>query len=199
MFHIYLYPLSHQPLSFPSSRRQPPHFFPLRLSELLLSQSNVCVYLINSEALLITATGRHVAWMVTHAASELTWDLDRDATWPGAILQTNYCCFFTNLLTSPIPVWVIDANSKLHLHTAYVELWTMLRGVTSHRIVFSFHPCLSGSLFSFLICGKSWNNKNKWDSYWVLLVYHHNFRKPAPSHPSFRWSDASSVLLTCIK
>lgn len=34
---------------------------PLLSSELLLSQSNVCVYLINSEALLITATGRYVA------------------------------------------------------------------------------------------------------------------------------------------
>lgn len=38
---------------------------PLLSSELLLSQSNVCVCLINSEALLITATGSYVAWMVT--------------------------------------------------------------------------------------------------------------------------------------
>lgn len=60
---------------------------PLLSSELLLSQSNVCVYLINSETLLITATGRYVAWMVTrwpgqeqYAASELKWNLDRDAT-----------------------------------------------------------------------------------------------------------------------
>lgn len=71
--------------------RQPASLFlshPLLPSELPLSQSNVCVYLINSEALLITATGRYVAWMVTRWPGQVeTWT--GMPHWPGTILQTN--------------------------------------------------------------------------------------------------------------
>lgn len=139
LFHSTL-PLS---LSFsisPPPSYPPTHFFffssgPLLSSELLLSQSNVCVYLINSEALLITATGRYVAWMVTRwpgqeqcAASELKWNLDRDATLTWHHPANQLVLFFTNPLPSLVPVRVTVANSEADTHTAQVLLWRTHRG-----------------------------------------------------------------------
>lgn len=52
---------------------------PLLSSELLLSPSNVCVYLISGVALLIPATGWHVAWITT-CWPRPSGNLDRGAT-----------------------------------------------------------------------------------------------------------------------
>lgn len=107
--------------------RQPTSLFPLALSfssELPLSQSNVCVYLINAEALLITATGRYVAWMVTcwpgqelQAVLEPRWKLDRDATvaWHHPAKAISVVFSSSNHFTSlqPVCAYFLTVSTKI--------------------------------------------------------------------------------------
>ena len=139
----------------PRLTRQPAFSFssrPRRSSELLLSQSNVCVYLINAEALLITATGGYVAWMVTRrpgqerrAASEPQWNLDRDAAVAWHLPAKQLVLFLANLPTSLTPVCVSCANSTA---MAYVLLWTRHR----KKIFWSIFKVIFLSSYFMFVC-----------------------------------------------